>query len=83
MFFRLHLINLLPNLHLPACGGALYQPLTQLLVIVDIPPHPSDDGLQLGFVLWFLGLDHFLDACTSYGILEGKIEQTSKAVALR
>ena len=63
-----HIIILLPNLSallgnysFKPGGDALHQPLAQLLVTVDLPPHPSDDGLQLGFALWFLGIDHLLD----------------------
>ena len=59
----MHLIILLPNL--PSLLGnysfkpgrdALHQPLLQLLVTIDLPPQLSEDGLQMRFVLWVLGL---------------------------
>ena len=56
------LVPNLPALHCNSCfqpeRNGLHQPLApyQLLVNIDSPPHPSDDELQLGFALSFLGL---------------------------
>ena len=53
-------------------GDALKEPLAQLLVTVDLHPHPSDDGLQLG-------LDFIISLTMDQMFFKGQISAISSA----